>query len=359
MTPANGRVNELDLLRFLAAISVVLFHYSFRGYAADALSALPYPDLSVVARYGYLGVHLFFLISGFVILMSAADGNLKNFIISRTVRLYPAFWVCCTITFVLIATIGSPRLTASLSQYLLNMTLMSNALGVPPIDGVYWSLFVEIKFYMLVAVILAFGLIRQAEWILVAWLVATVALTALPIGILRSLLLSDYSPYFIGGAMSYLVWSKGASLLRSGTLLTAWIVALYQSLRELTEFDAHYHTQLNIYVVIAIITGFFLVMHLVAHRRSGLLGRQQWQTIGALTYPLYLLHQNIGYMLFNVGYPQLNPHLLFWGTVGLMLFMAYSVNVLIERRLAFRLKAFLRTVLNAHPKTSPSPSPSS
>jgi peptidoglycan/LPS O-acetylase OafA/YrhL len=265
------------------------------------------------------------------------------------VRLYPAFWVCCTITFVLILTIGSPRLTASFSQYLLNMTLMSNALGVPPIDGVYWSLFVEIKFYLLVGLILALGLIHQAERILIAWLAATVVLTALPIGIARSLLLTDYAPYFIGGAMSYLIWSRGPSLLRGGTLAGAWLMALVQALGELAEFDSHYQTRLDLGVVIAIISGFFIVMLLVAHRRTGLFGRRQWLGLGALTYPLYLLHQNIGYMLFNAGYGRMNPHLLFWGVVALMLLTAYGVHILIERRLALRLKVVLRTLLNAHP----------
>ena len=86
------RINEIDFLRFVAALSVVLFHYSFRGHAADDLSVMPYPVLETVARYGYLGVDLFFLISGFVILMTASSGSLKDFVISRAVRLYPAFW---------------------------------------------------------------------------------------------------------------------------------------------------------------------------------------------------------------------------------------------------------------------------
>ena len=95
----NTRVNEIDLLRFFAALAVVFFHYSFRGYAADAMSIMPYPLLASLSKYGYLGVELFFMISGFVILMTAANGSLRSFAISRIVRLYPAFWACCTVTF--------------------------------------------------------------------------------------------------------------------------------------------------------------------------------------------------------------------------------------------------------------------
>lgn len=75
---------------------------------------MPYPLLAQPAKYGYLGVELFFMISGFVILMTASNNSLKRFFISRAVRLYPAFWVCCTITFLLILAVGQPRYSASL-----------------------------------------------------------------------------------------------------------------------------------------------------------------------------------------------------------------------------------------------------
>src|SRR5215471_2445277 len=124
MSSRDHRVNEIDLLRFLAALSVVMFHYAFRGYAADSVSAMPYPLLAPFAKYGGLGVHLFFMISGFVILMTAAGGTLKTFVTSRIVRLYPAFWICCTITFVAVLAIGAPRFFASPGQYLVNMTML-------------------------------------------------------------------------------------------------------------------------------------------------------------------------------------------------------------------------------------------
>src|SRR2546430_7955970 len=84
------------------------------------MSVMPYPLLASVSKYGGLGVELFFMISGFVILMTAASGNLRRFIISRIVRLYPAFWACCTITFAVTIAIGEPRYSASVGQYLVD-----------------------------------------------------------------------------------------------------------------------------------------------------------------------------------------------------------------------------------------------
>jgi peptidoglycan/LPS O-acetylase OafA/YrhL len=55
------RFYEIDLLRFLAALSVMLYHYTFRGFAADDMSPLEFPYLAHVFKYGSLGVDLFFI----------------------------------------------------------------------------------------------------------------------------------------------------------------------------------------------------------------------------------------------------------------------------------------------------------
>ncbi|MGH8076378.1 MAG: acyltransferase family protein [Lysobacter sp.] len=335
------RVNEIDLLRFAAALSVVFFHYAFRGYAADDRSIMPYPLLAPIAKYAYLGVELFFLISGFVILMTASRGNLKVFAISRFVRLYPAFWACCTLSFVLILLLGGDRYSASFGQYLVNMTMLSGFVGVPSIDGVYWSLFVELQFYGLVAALMIVGRIHQAQFFLVLWLIVTALLEMFPIGPLRFLLLTNYAVYFIAGAMCFLIWSRGVSILRLGVILACLAIALRQALGGLSAFETHYGAEMNAGAVAGIIIAFFAIMLMVATRRTGSLGHQRWLTAGALTYPLYLIHQYVGFMIFNVAYPAINQHLLFWGTLLLMLGVAYAVHVLVERQWSPTLKKLL------------------
>jgi peptidoglycan/LPS O-acetylase OafA/YrhL len=128
----------------------VFYHYTFRGYRVDRLSSMPYPALAPVAMYGRLGVKIFFMISGFVILITAASGSMERFFISRIVRLHPCFWVYCTLTFLGTLLAGGYHHPAPFRVYLLNMTMLSGFFGVPSIDGVYWSLFVELQFYFLV-----------------------------------------------------------------------------------------------------------------------------------------------------------------------------------------------------------------
>lgn len=357
------RVNEIDLLRFLAALSVVFYHYGFRGHAGG-FSVMSYPLFAPVAKYGYLGVELFFMISGFVVLMTAAaSARLRDFCISRIVRLYPAFWACCTITYAATVAFAAPQ-GFTFDQYLFNMTMLSGFFRIPPIDGAYWSLLVEIRFYALVAAVLAIGRIYQAQRWLVLWLLACIALEIvalfpinsipeLALHYLRSFLITNYASYFIAGATCFLIWEKGASMNRLAMLLASWALAMFQSaalLRKVIE-DNHAMT-LDSSIVISILTAFFVVMLFVALRRTGSIAACRWPLAGAVSYPLYLLHQTIGYLVFNRLYPALNVHVLFWGTIIVVLGAAYAVHAVVERRLAYRMKTVLTATLSSRARAS-------
>jgi peptidoglycan/LPS O-acetylase OafA/YrhL len=333
----KNRINEIDLLRLLAVIAVMFFHYAFRGYASDRMSVMPYP-LAPIAKYGYFGVHLFFTISGFVILMTASNGNLRRFFVSRFSRLYPAFWVCCTITFIVTTFIGAPRYTASMSQYLVNMTMMSGFVDVDPIDGAYWSLFVELRFYALVALILLIGKINKAQLFLTIWLIACITLDVLHISKMRYLLIVDYAAFFIAGATFFLIWSKGLSRQRVGMIVASLGLALYETICKMPHFEQQFNTHMNNFVVAGIIMTLFMVMSLVSLNLTGYFGRRQWLLAGGITYPLYLLHQNIGFMIFNAAYPTINAHILFWGTMIIAIATAFVVHVFVEQRFSLPLK---------------------
>ncbi|MGH9409031.1 MAG: acyltransferase family protein [Vicinamibacterales bacterium] len=334
----KARINELDLLRLSAALAVVMYHYSFRGAAADGLSVMSYGLLAPYAKYGYLGVQLFFMISGFVILMTAASGSLRRFVVSRIVRLYPAFWACCTITFAASVLFGAAVLRVSAAQYAVNMSMLSGFVGVPSVDGVYWSLFVEMRFYALVAIVLLFGRIHRAELLIAFWLSVSIVSHLVHIPGLHFLFITDYSPYFIAGAMYYIVWTRGMTAFRAAVLTTAWLLGIWQEREMLPAMYAHYHTHLSPYAVAAIVTVFFAVMGLVSTGRTGIVGRRKWVLAGGLTYPLYLLHQIVGYMIFNSLYRFTNTHLLFWGTIAVMLACAFCIHVGIEKRFSPALK---------------------
>ncbi len=114
------------------------------------MSTVNFNKINSVFKYGYLGVDIFFIISGFVISLSIKHNSLRKFIAFRFTRLYPIYWVAVFLTFLITLIFGAPRYSADFNQFVINLTMFQNYLGIKSIDGVYWSLFVEMKFYIFI-----------------------------------------------------------------------------------------------------------------------------------------------------------------------------------------------------------------
>src|SRR5262249_258203 len=140
------------------------------------------------------------------------------------------------------------------------------------------------------------------------------------------------------GATCFLILSRGLSPARLGTVIASWAFALFQTMRRLPTIEAENGTSLNSYVVCAVITACFAILLMVSLRRTRWLGRRHWLMLGALTYPLYLLHQNLAYMAFNFGYPAIPPSVLLWVTIACLIALSWGVHELVERRYAPVLK---------------------
>jgi peptidoglycan/LPS O-acetylase OafA/YrhL len=291
-TPLNPkhRFHELDLLRFVAAMSVVLFHYTHYGLIGGYM---PYnvPALAEVFQYGYLGLDFLFMVSGFVILMTVQRRNWAGFVSSRVVRLYPTYWVCMAVTAVVVLLANDPRYPASLSQVLANLTMFQTRFGFEHIDGVYWTLETELVFYAWVFLVCLIKQIHNADKILGLWAVASIVINLFG-GItftgLDLFLLPSWSFYFIAGGAFYLTYQRGRSLYLSILIGVSYVMVV-----KLAVADPE---RLNPYVAFAGDTLLFLVFaYMVSGKRRPV--EKPWMaTLGAITYPLYLIHQNIGYL---------------------------------------------------------------
>src|ERR1051325_598311 len=107
------RFPELDLLRFIAACGVMLFHYTYFGPQHHTWPG-SFPILSQISKYGFLGVDVFFILSGFVILLTAYEKDAIAFTVARMIRLYPAYWICVTLTAACVIVTGSLHATVPL-----------------------------------------------------------------------------------------------------------------------------------------------------------------------------------------------------------------------------------------------------
>ena len=339
MNKNNTRFYEIDFLRFVAAIAVVLFHYMFRGFAQGGYNPISYAPFDQYAQYGYLGVHLFFMISGFVILLTAMKRDVFQFVISRIVRLYPAFWAGVTFTTIMIVFFGGELFSVSFPQYLSNLSMIDGYLGVEPIDGVYWTLLVEIKFYALIFVLLLLKRIENIDWFLAAWLVMQIIDIVMPLPkIVQFLLFPEWAPYFVSGALFYLLKLKGMKIEYLVLLAISFGLAIYQVKNEVITLSEYYSTVFNPIIPMAVVAFFFLIFSLILANKFTFF-RSTWVLkVGALTYPLYLVHQNVGFMMFNLFEGMVNKYILLVAVIVFALLVAWLIHRLVEKNLSLVMK---------------------
>lgn len=336
------RLRELDLLRFAAALAVVLYHFTgFGGAGAwPAPSQDVFPEIAPVTRFGYLGVDLFFVISGFVILMSAWGRGPGEFGISRLVRLMPAYWVSVLLGAAVYAVFrmghGVPGLIVP------NLTMLQGGLGLRNVDAVYWTLWVELHFYVLAAVLAGIGITyRSCLVFMAAWMLGGVFADEADSRVLQVMLVPTWSCYFIAGMALYMIHRFGPTLLLWGYVAASYLIALrWGAWRAENVFRGADET-----VVSAVITGIFAVMILVA---TGRLSRLRWRgltVLGALTYPLYLVHSQLALPLLDAVYPGLDRWTALAVVIGGSLLAAYAVHRLVERPGAAWMRARLTASL--------------
>jgi peptidoglycan/LPS O-acetylase OafA/YrhL len=153
----------LDALRFFAASLVMLYHFCFwhwtRGQPLLIHTFGLAPFWANTFHFGWVGVEIFFVISGFVITGSAFHVHATQFFRSRFLRLVPAVWICATISLVW-QSFGLQR-----ELYPLFMDYASSVLFWPmrSIDGVYWTLGIEVSFYAFVYYLLRIERVQFLE----------------------------------------------------------------------------------------------------------------------------------------------------------------------------------------------------
>jgi peptidoglycan/LPS O-acetylase OafA/YrhL len=344
------RYGEIDFLRGFACAAVVAFHYLSRGPAAGWMIDVNYPLMDAFTCYGYLGVHLFFIISGFLILLSAQDVTPRSFLASRAARLLPGFWFGSTLTAVTVWWAEDQRFMVSLPHFFINLTMVPHWFGVPYIDGAYWSLGYELHFYIYVWLVLRFRLLHRIDWLLSAWLAVSIINAVRPIWPLEFGLSAKWAPFFVAGGVFYLIKTRGFTVLRSTMLGVAYVLALVYTLRNApTDLGLGTATNMQLVVVAGIVTLFFCIFGSIALGKWKFEAPRIVNLLGTLSYPVYVIHQVFGYVLYEkLRVLSGNPFLSLALTLLIVLGIAWAMHHLIEIPIAPRLK---RQLLSRHMRT--------
>lgn len=303
----RGRVESLDGLRFFAILLVALYHYYSRWTTPVAPSNYyPYADLLAgvpVFAYGHYGVQLFFVISGFVISITLERcKSWQEFTVRRFARLWPSMVLCSLITFSVTSLFSSPFKVSALG-FLPSLTFIDPAFfrilfgfDFVWIDGAYWSLFSEVRFYGLMAV-LFFSFGRRFLPVLYGGSLLLFVLSFLAdvwgFGLVRQFLkwvfFIDDLPWFLFGVSFFYAAKQSRVSIVLGMFSVSLFGALVRSLN-MASYEA--------LVMALLIPGLFWAA-LESSWAKRILSVPVIARAGLASYSLYLLHQNIGVTLIS------------------------------------------------------------
>jgi len=299
------RIQYLDGLRGIAILFVIFFH-AFSRWP----KIVPYGDVYMQVpffEYGWLGVQLFFMISGYVIFMSLQKSrNFQEFMIRRWIRLFPVMLLCSLIIFTTASFfIERPAGTPILRDMLPGLTFIEPywwkvILGSPQgeMEGAFWSLYVEIKLYLVAGIFYFLIGGQRMIWVLVGmFLVGTGMLFFEQVFVENGwnramVLLNTLSGrpcgWFAAGALFYRYHNEGKKWLIVAAIITALASALSQGKEEWGQMLYNWDIT---------ITGIIIVLLFTAASLNDwvkrVLGNRILLFVGFISYPLYLMHENM------------------------------------------------------------------
>jgi len=272
------RLKFLDGLRGVAATLVMLVHLAARV-----------PN-DLIFRNGYLGVAIFFVLSGFVIAMmldgrKITAGFAGRFALRRMIRLDIPYWVSLSVVLMLalLATrfLGAPAVPVSVPQVLAHGFYLQELLGYPELGSVYWTLCFEVQFYLTLMGFLWLDLRgRYFPGLLLASLALSAALSTLA-GLNVHGTMIQYWWAFALGALTF--WAASGRCAP-----VTWVTGC----AILAATAGHGHDSWRL---MALVTAAAIYVASQSRRMQEWLSQAPFQFMGRISYSLYLFHFSVGW----------------------------------------------------------------
>ncbi len=302
--PQPERLVALDALRGIAALLVTIAH----------LTAFYITEHFTIYTAGRFGVVLFFLVSGYVIPPTFARHRSQSvFWIHRLCRLLPLYWMTICIAAILMATIGLQESVffpaRSGVAYMVNLTMIPKFLGYQSVLSVFWSLHVEVLFYILVAATGMVGLQHKSLLVGIALLILVMMSIFVPS--IFSFYLA-FLPLIWCGTVIHAMTTKGQPLIYATPFFVAAIA--------LSTIAEGQPTLIPLYIGTEVVA---FMLFIIALRRPQWFAWRGLVWLGSISYSLYLLH-----LLVLAVVPPIGPP-----TVGISIWLGCCliVSALAER----------------------------
>lgn len=315
------RIKELDAFRGIAAMLVVLFHYT-------TMYNKIYKTSSIVDIYwGWLGVPFFFILSGFVITLTVEKyKNPLEFFKNRFLRLYPTYWICLFISVVVLCTSGLNRTNVDAIDIIMNFTMWQQFLEFKHVDGSYWSLLPELLFYFHMGFLILFK--KKQKYIYYNFVILLLCLIHLfyPIKIFWRILNLYYILLFLIGISFYRIYRGEKKLSNHILILVNLSLSLFMyNMSHPSETIPYYGFTFTIIICL---------FYLFIYNKFLWLGKSKVLVfLGTISYPLYLIHSRLGFtVIYNLdkfNFPH-NFSILF--SIFFSVFIAFLIQYKIENR---------------------------
>jgi peptidoglycan/LPS O-acetylase OafA/YrhL len=322
----QARFVELDALRGIAAIIVLVSHYV---WAYHHYFKILTPE-KLYFKYGDWGVQFFFVISGFVIFMTLEKvSSVKEFALARFLRLYPVYWFCMFLTLTFLFFLPFPNWDSpSLIMIIKNLTMLQGFMRTRHVDQVYWSLCVEVAFYAIMGSIFYFKKMRQIELICLIWLFLSLVVIYFDFPLKKYivvLLILKNAPLFIAGIMFYKIRNGIATVKNHLLIMISFVVFLLILYTDKIEADLDFIP----FVLLSIV---YLTFYYLTYNSSKFLRNPVLLFFGSISYPLYLLHNVIGYCIITKIRIYTDNIFIYTGSAAFIcIILAYVVSKYVEK----------------------------
>jgi len=273
----NERLEIIEILRMFAALAVTWFHYT-NGNS----EFLDDGWLKLSGKYGWLGVEIFFVLSGFIIPYSMWRSNFRfrcdwhKFLIKRTIRIYPAYLtsILVIILFAYISTLApnSEAINPQLNPWNLSLHigLLNGIVKQPWLNSAFWTLGIEFQYYLLIVFIYPLLISTKLKFQIFLLLI----ICTLPFVFPQDNLVFSWLHLFGFGMLALRLTTKKITLVRySIVMLLLGVICSFS--KELLVVSVGFITSLAI--------AFIQFPKIII-----------FSYLGELSYSLYLLHSPVG-----------------------------------------------------------------
>lgn len=279
----KNRNLQIEALRGIAIILVITYHIFDRFQQIYCQNSIFFMN-----SWGNIGVNIFFIISGFYLIdpsyIEYSYSDVKKNIIKLMKKLYPGYFICISLCWLVTRIYPLPGRTVSFNEYMANVFLVNRWVGMPYVDGAHWYLSVLIEISVIVFLIMPFNIYRRFETYIIWSIIAAIF----------SIFFKNQQYYFGGPFISIVEIGIALRFIINGNFVSKKVLNGWRLVIILDLVIILWQRGIVNWLSIIIIIPIFLICQ---KSKCTILNNKVLIYIGGMSFYIYLTHQNMAYII--------------------------------------------------------------